>query len=38
MDCQALQDMMETRDLEENQETWGLLAPKDPLERTGLQE
>lgn len=38
MDFQALQDMMGTRDLEENQEIWGPQALKDPQERMGLQE
>lgn len=38
MDCQALRDMMGTRDLEENQEIWGPLALKGPQERMGLPE
>lgn len=37
MDCQALQDMMETRGLEESQEIWGPLVLKDPQERMDLQ-
>lgn len=38
LDCQGLLDMMGKRDLEANQETWALLAPKAPQESLGLQE
>ncbi|KAG8507365.1 Collagen alpha-1(XIII) chain, partial [Galemys pyrenaicus] len=38
LDCQALQDTMEKRDLEANQETWALPVPKAPQGSLGLQE
>lgn len=36
--CQDLQDMMEKRGHEVNQEKWGPLVPKDLLEMMDLQE